>query len=310
MKIALVGISSSVAQALIPLLRDDERIESVFGVDIQPTRGDISHSKFNFLQMDKGHHSFKNAFKGIDCIIDLAWITADMHDKKEAYKLTVDATKKMVENAKAAGVKKILYMSSFSVYGWHRENPQIIDESAPLRPNARDDFWYSWDKAEMEYWLDEFCEKNPDMIITRFRLGGAMGEGANPMYGLIKKTPVLIRFIGTKPSYSLMHVDDIATALHLSIFKDIPGAYNLGTDDPVSIDMIAQEAGKKCLPVPEKFVRIGADVLYHLHLWDFSHHYLAGLRGHGVMDSSKLQNDLEWKPKYSGKQALKEFMKV
>ena len=54
----------------------------------------------------------------------------------------------MFRAAAAAGARRFVYASSVAAYGFHADNPELIDEDWPVRPAAR--LFYAQEKAELE----------------------------------------------------------------------------------------------------------------------------------------------------------------
>ena len=70
------------------------------------------------------------------------------HDRLAAHRVNVGGTSNLLDASAEAGVRRIVYLSSTSVYGAHADNPPMLTESSPARPVRG--FQYSEDKAEAE----------------------------------------------------------------------------------------------------------------------------------------------------------------
>lgn len=132
------------------------------------------------------------------------------------------------------------YLSTTGVYGDH--GGDWVDEDTPLAPSTRRG------KARVE--AEAAWQAIPGLPLHIFRLAGIYGPGRGPFAKVREGTAR--RIIKQGQVFSRIHVEDIATALELSIAAPNPGAiYNLCDDDPAPPeDVIAHAAELLGLPVP------------------------------------------------------------
>lgn len=132
------------------------------------------------------------------------------------------------------------YLSTTGVYGDH--GGDWVDEDTPLAPSTRRG------KARVE--AEAAWQAIPGLPLHIFRLAGIYGPGRGPFAKVREGTAR--RIIKQGQVFSRIHVEDIATALELSIAAPNPGAiYNLCDDDPAPPeDVIARAAELLGLPVP------------------------------------------------------------
>lgn len=94
------------------------------------------HPNFKFVQGDiRDIAKLREAFKGIECVVNLACISNDASfelDESLSTTINLDAFEPMVIAAKEAGVKRFVYASSSSVYGVS-ESPNVTEDH-PLLP--------------------------------------------------------------------------------------------------------------------------------------------------------------------------------
>lgn len=66
-------------------------------------------------------------------MVHLAFIMAVTHNRKKAYDIDVNGTRNVLKACDKT--KKIIAVSSTSVYGAHPDNPEWLTEDRPLRGN-------------------------------------------------------------------------------------------------------------------------------------------------------------------------------
>lgn len=154
--ILLTGSNGYLGSVL--LSRIDRDSNFIFPVDIG-----IFSPRYNFTKLDLKTSEYKELFSGyINTIVHLAGISNDPSgeiDPDFTYKNNVEASKRLIDFAVIAGVKRFVFASSASVYG---ENDDLVTEGSPLNPKTH----YAKSKALVEEYLLGATELNP--IIFRF----------------------------------------------------------------------------------------------------------------------------------------------
>jgi nucleoside-diphosphate-sugar epimerase len=138
--------------------------------------------------------------------------------------------------AEARGLRWIGYLSTIGVYGDH--GGAWVDETTLCRPSsarsrARLAAEASWSRLGTQARIP----------VIRFRLPGIYGPGRNALVAIRERKAR--RIIKPGQIFNRVHVEDIATALGLSLKKDIASAvYNLTDDEPSPPqDVVAFAAG-------------------------------------------------------------------
>jgi nucleoside-diphosphate-sugar epimerase len=124
------------------------------------------------------------------------------------------------ELARLAGVRWVGYLSTTGVYGDHGGG--WVDETTPENPIG--------ERGRRRVEAERGWRALP-LPVHVFRLAGIYGPGRSQLDALRAGTAKRI----AKPGqvFSRIHVDDIASALRLSMAKPQPGAiYNLADDEP------------------------------------------------------------------------------
>jgi nucleoside-diphosphate-sugar epimerase len=94
----------------------------------------------------------RSALEGADAVVHLAAIVGDpacARDPELARETNVEATRKLVEDARAAGVGHLIFASTCSNYGRMADPEVPVDEEAPLAPVSL----YAEQKVEIEKML-------------------------------------------------------------------------------------------------------------------------------------------------------------
>jgi UDP-glucose 4-epimerase len=262
MKIAMTGSSGYLAGVLLPLLESDSEVTEIVGIDVKP-RND-KFKKLREVTRDIRDPEMTKDFAGCDILVHLAFIVMPMHGDKAARNINIEGSKNVFQAAVKAGIKKIVYTSSCAAYGAWPDNSEIITEDSPRR--GMPDFYYSWTKAKVEEYLDQFEKNHPGIVITRLRACIFVGPTVNNLASDILKLPVGFHMIDHKLKFQLVWDEDVANALHLAIKKNYHGAYNLSGDGYITLDDFWELMHVPTLPILFMIVKAGAWLLWNLRI--------------------------------------------
>lgn len=174
--------------------------------------------------------SVERAVEGIEVVVHLAAATEGDWDYFKA--VTVEGTRSVFEAARAAGVRRIVHVSSMAVYDFSQGG--LIDEGAALeaRLELRNDYARAKAmaegiaRAEMERGGLEVCIVRPGIV---------HGPGGDPplittLKGVGPGVAILIG--GGRRQLPLVEVDRMAEALALAAESSRTGIYNVVEPNP------------------------------------------------------------------------------
>ncbi len=127
---------------------------------------DAFKEKINLIEIVEGNLLNKNsllkALKNVSKVYHLAAIGRPMNIPKNIYfDVNVTGTKNLIEACKRRGVKKIVHISSMSVFGFSRDGKPLTEKSPKLPVS-----YYGKSKKEGEEIALELCKKNKIKIVV------------------------------------------------------------------------------------------------------------------------------------------------
>jgi UDP-N-acetylglucosamine/UDP-N-acetylgalactosamine 4-epimerase len=135
MKILITGGAGFIGSNLSAALLENERISLVRILDNFSTgfrtniEGFLSHPKFELIEGDiRVFADCEKACKGIDAISHqaaLGSVPRSIADPQTSHNVNVDGFVNMLEAARAAGITRMVYASSSSVYGDLSDSPKV-----------------------------------------------------------------------------------------------------------------------------------------------------------------------------------------
>jgi nucleoside-diphosphate-sugar epimerase len=239
----VTGASGLLGQRLLPLLAG-AGFDEIIGLDVRdPAR---RTRRFQFQRVDIAGTDLRPFLEGVDTIVHLAAIVGAIADVSLMTRVNVDGLRNVLRAASEVGARKVVRASSASVYGAWQNNPIPLSEDAPLRPNPG--FAPAAHDAECERMLSEWSAARDTRIATRLRIAPVVGAGAQTLFAnaVVGHPPVVVR--GAAPPVQVVHVDDAAAALALTVRVDMPGAYNVAADGWLSHDDALALAARRQLP--------------------------------------------------------------
>lgn len=180
----------------------------------------------------------------IDVIIHLAaqiQVPVSIKDPVYDMKQNIEGTIKVVEFAKMAKVKKIIFASSAAVYGDNEQLP--IHETSLLEPMSP----YGISKMAAEKYIESLCKLYEiEYVILRYANVFGAKQSAKGEGGVIKifydqllegEAPT-IEGDGNQ-TRDFIYVEDIARA-HLYALTSPNGTYNISTNDEITINELCE----------------------------------------------------------------------
>ena len=303
MIVGVTGINSGLGRTLVPKLQHEPTIDKIIGIDISEYKD--NPEKVEFIRTDvRDAEGMERALKGVDVLVHLAYIVMPkkIPKLKLIYDINVNGSKTVFQAATKNLVKKIIHLSSQSVYGHVKECPKIVKEDSPRLGIKTTNFYYSHTKALVEEFLDQFEIANSAISIIRLRPPIITGPHFLQNLGLLdfrnKKratTAIPANHDGKLP-IQLIHEEDLTDIIMMAIMKDIRGAYNVGSNVIPDLEEFAkQEYGIKVRRLPQFLVKLGikADKIWKSLIW------AEALLYNSLLNTEKIEQEFHWKPKYS-----------
>ena len=289
------------AGSVLSLLEADPEVENVIGIDLKRPV-ELFH-KLTWVKRDIRDPLIWQDMQGCEVLIHMAFIVLPIRNTVEAMEINVEGSMNVFEAAVKAGVRKIIYTSSVSVYGAWPDHPMGIKENQPCRgmPN----FYYSWSKAKVEEYLDEFEKVNLATVVTRLRPPITLSSKNYSLAKYIFERPLGIKFSNRDTRMQFVLDEDVAQAILLAIKNDFGGCFNLSADGFLTGKEVIAMWGKPSVKVPVQLLYGLVWLAWKLRLKiKFSPEWIKVLEYPIITDNSKAKSVMGWKPRYDTSQVL------
>jgi UDP-glucose 4-epimerase len=296
MRVAVTGSASCLARVLLPRLCDDPRVTEVVGIDLRAPR--LRHPRLTPVTLDVRAPALGDVLGGIDALVHLAFVVmqADLgrrrNDRALMRDINVGGSINVFNRAAAAGVRRIVHLSSAAVYRLDGTVP--MTESHPRAALAG--FHYGADKAAVEDWLDGFERDQQRIGVVRLRPHAILGPQAQPFLRALLRLPFYPAL--PAPLTQCVHEDDVAAAILLALFGDARGAFNLACGEARPYHELLRARHRVAVPLPWGAVQRLFTLGWRWFGWGTHPGWLAGLRRSVVLDSTRARRELGWRPRH------------
>jgi nucleoside-diphosphate-sugar epimerase len=304
-KIVVTGGSGFFGQHLIKRLLK-EKNSWIINFDTNPPCK--SQTRVTYIAGDVTKKSqIIDACKGADIVFHTAALVPVSRAGKLFREVNVEGTRNVLEACLKNKVKKVVHISSSSVYGIPSEFP--ITEETKTNPLGE----YASTKLSADKLCFSYIRRGLNISILRPRT--LVGEGRlgilAVMFDLIMMGKRVYLVGSGKNYFQLISPVDLVEACILASKPEVKGLFNVGAEkyntlreDLGSLVNVAKTRSR-IVSCPPRFIRSVLSLLGLLRLSPFvAWHYLT-LDKNYAFDISKAKRELGWKPKHSNLDCLK-----
>ena len=255
--VAVTGAAGVIGAALLIRLMDSDEVGKVLAIDLR--RGSVEGPTWRIG--DVRDPILAQRLSGVDALVHLAvdWsLDAPAHERSD---LNVRGTQTAVTAAAAAGVRRVVVVTSSAVYGAYADNPIPVPEDAPLRAVAEG---IVADLLEIERVAEDARRVHPGLEVVVVRPAPLVGPGVDTLVTRHFAAPRLLCIKDTSPAWQFCHVDDLASALEHAALGRVTGAVTCGSDGYLSQQRVEDVSGMKRVEVPASFAMATAERLHRV----------------------------------------------
>lgn len=299
MRVLVTGSASHLAQVLLPRLCAHPRVHAVVGVDVRSSG--FRHARFTEHRMDVRDPMLATHLAGCSAVIHGAFVVIPdrlgrgRHDRALIRDINLGGSRNVAQLARAAGVQRLVHLSSAAVYGAWPDNPPRLTEDHPRRPNPG--FAYAEDKAAVEIFLDGFEQAGAGPDVVRLRPHVILGPNAQPLLRLLLRQPSYPRLPDPLPLTQCVWEEDVVEAVLAALFSPHTGAFNLGAEPAVPFRDMVRHLHRVNLPTPYGLWRTVHRLAWRCTGALGEPAWMEGMRHPLAVDSERARRLLGWRPR-------------
>jgi len=293
-RILITGISGGQGRLIARRLAGSFKIT---GVDKTAWEGHPQGIRIHVLDVRK--RKFEDVFRTErpDAVVHLAYIRHFRAAPAVRHEVNVLGTKRVLEYAAAAGVKRVVVLSSGYVYGALADNPYYMDEDYPL--NVSRTYPEVRDLSEVDTLATTFLWKHPEIATTILRPVNTLGYYVHSSIGRYLKQRYVPTILGYNPMMQFIHEEDVCEAIALALQTGTHGVFNVVGRGAVPLKVAVRETGGIAMPMPEIFAQGFYGALFRLGLYHTPVTALDFLKFPSMLDGRRFQQATGFSPLFN-----------
>jgi nucleoside-diphosphate-sugar epimerase len=239
-------------------------------------------------------------FSNIDAIVHLAGMAHQMQkiDPQIYFDVNFDLTKALAIEAKAAGVKHFIFVSTIKVFGEHHTT--VLNEKSPCEP-INDPYGQS--KLDAEEFLKTLEDDNFTVAIVRPPLiYGPNVKGNLIRFLKLADTNYPLPFKGIDNRRTMVFLDNLIALLNTIVDKKSSGLFLASDAQPISTTYLISEMRRQMGKSPNLFT---IPSLFTSILSKVKPEFALRLYGSLEMDATESNKKINFTPPYSIEQGIK-----
>jgi UDP-glucose 4-epimerase len=253
-RILIIGIAGGLAQMTARLLLMEHPDWEIIGIDSRNVSNVPQLKGLTALNIKYSRGNFENLFRTyhFDIVYHLGRISHSSNEQNVLAKridLSVMGTNRILDLCERSGIKKVVILSTFHVYGALPDNPIFLPEDAPLRASIRHPELR--DVIEMDQICTNWMWKNQNSISTVvLRPCNIIGTQIQNSMTKFLAGPLALRPMDYNPFFQFIHEFDMAQILYKALDSLPTGTYNVSGNDFISLRDALDVVGTKAIPFP------------------------------------------------------------
>jgi nucleoside-diphosphate-sugar epimerase len=243
---------------------------------------------------------------GIDVLVHLATDRAASTAEDERRAVNVRGTEVLLDAAVAAGVRRVVLLTSAMVYGAHPGNSVPLDEDAPLVAGLPDGLVGDWVAMEQ---AGRDRQANSALEVTVVRPASLVGLVSDALLPALFEAVRLLAIRDGRCHWQFCHTDDLIDALVAAATESVNGAVTVGSQGWLEQAEVARLAGMRSVVLPSSVAFATAERLHRIRALSSPSSDLHYLVHPWVVGSERLRAT-GWAPRWTNEAALTEHLRL
>ena len=308
--VALTGAAAFLGSNLIGVLEEDPSIERVVAIDIEPPPTGGPKTRMYEVDLTVPASEERDAeilaAEGADTVLHLAFLSSPTHASAWAHEVESVGTMHVLNAARQAKVQKLVLWSQTLLYGASPTNPNFLTERHPLRASPEEAYFA--DKIAAERTVLSVGAKAKDTGVTVLRTAPIVGPTVRNVTTRYLGQRAALTRLGFDPLWKFVHEVDAIAAFKLAIDRDVPGVFNIVGEGVLPMSTVLRLASRTTVPVPHPVAGALVGALWGAQLVPAPPSFLPYLRDLCVADGQKAARVMGFRPTYSTREALLDFV--
>jgi nucleoside-diphosphate-sugar epimerase len=294
--VAVTGAAGGLGRAVLERLATRTDLGGVIGIDVRTSRVDGA----TWRRADVRDPALRNRLTGVDVVVHLATTNGFHGSPDERRALNVRGTASLLDAAAAAGVSRVVLVTSTDVYGAVPGNRVPLPDTAPVRAAPGADLL--GDHVEMER-LAAASALQVATIRPATLVGGRLGASYDGALLRQLAAPRLLAARGSEPLWQLCHIEDLLRAVEVVVCAGLTGPIPVACEGFLPQSEVERLSGKRRVELPAAVALGTAERLHRLGVSTASPRELDHLVAPVVVGCDRLRA-AGWTPLWTNESAL------
>lgn len=162
--------------------------------------------------------------------------------------------------------------------------------------------------AGAERCVQHFARRCPDVSVAIVRFANLIGPTVDSPLTRYLALPAVPIVRGFDPRLQFIHEDDSVEVLRLMSLAGCAGLFHAAAPGAMRLSVALSRAGRSPLPMRDRELRMLGGLVRRGHKRGYSPQRLRQLCYDGVLDSTRLEHALGWRPRYTSSEAFDAFL--
>jgi UDP-glucose 4-epimerase len=306
--IAVSGASTFLGRRLVALLAESDYVSRIVVVDT--TNPDTASPKTSFYAIDLTQPGvdarLAEVFQAeqIDTFVHLALLETPIPATAWAHEFERVGTMQVLHACHKQEIRKLVVVSTALVYGAHSDNPNYLREESRLRGMHNSPFVA--DKLDVEAQVEKWRKDHPECAVSVLRMAMMLGPNIDNYVKRYFSRTFVPTVLGYDPLVQFVHEQDALAALRAALESRVGGVFNIASEGVLRLSTAIRASGRLSLPLPYVVLRRLAAWAWLAQLCEAPAPFVALLRHLCVIDMSRAQRELDFRPHFTGLEAVLE----
>ncbi|MBV9484626.1 MAG: NAD-dependent epimerase/dehydratase family protein [Frankiaceae bacterium] len=300
--VAVTGAAGPLGSALVDRLTQDPNAPKVVGLDT--TKRPSTRGPWRIA--DIRDPALASRLTGVDTLVHLATDRSPGTPQEDRRAVNVRGTEVLLDAAVAAGVRRVVILTSAMVYGADPSHPVPLDEDAPVISELPDGLvgdWVGMERAALRRAAAGALEVT---VVRPASLVGTVTDALLP--GLFEA----VRLLGIRDArchWQFCHVDDLLDALAAAALGAVSGAVTVGCEGWLTRAEVEAIAGMRSVVLPAAVATATAERLHRIGALNSPASEIQYLINPWVVGSQRLRAT-GWQPRWTNDAVLREHLRA
>ena len=226
-------------------------------------------------------------------VVHMATVTALVVAPEERYRINLGGTRAVFDLCARYGVEQVVFVGRHTYYGAGADAPLYHTENEP--PQELGAYPELADLVAADLYASNALWRLPNLTTSVLRVCYTLGPSGHGTLSSFLRGRFVPMVLGFDPLFQFLHEEDAAEAIALSLEKKLRGVYNVAGPQPLPLSVIAHEAGRRVLPLPEPLLAL---LVGRAGLPRLSRGALAHVKYPIVVDASPFRAATDFAPKF------------